>query len=431
MRFFQQPRLRDGILATRLFWPVSCLTRFSKVSGLSERVGSMRSMRWLGIFLTTAFVLLSGCGHGGSNAPASITLNYSAPSAVYTKGVAATVNYPMLRNGSVTAYTVSPTLPAGLALDPSTGMIAGIPTVVAAQASYTVTAWYAGGSATAILSITVNDQPPSALSYSASTATYTAGLPIAANTPTNSGGTVVSYSVSPNLPAGLILSKTSGIVSGTPSVAAVAAGYTVTAVNSGGSTTAVLTIKVANSPLSTAPPMGLSYRVPAPVFATGVPIVPDGPASGPSGVTYTISPALPQGLSMDPTTGIVSGTPSAASSATASPVTVDYEVTAGGLSAPLTITLYNNSPSTLSVGQLVANMNQFVTPLAPANSIFQFLDTGLKVSDPLNTNIPTVEWMAGQAVSTAISPDGTTLLVLTSGFNRVFQADSLAWDPAQ
>lgn len=387
-------------------------------------------MHWLGFSLAVVFVLLSGCGHNGSNAPALVTLSYSAPTAVYTKGAAASVDYPTIRNGAVTAYTVSPALPAGLALDPSTGMIAGIPTVLAAQASYAVTAWYTGGSTSAVLSITVNDQQPSALSYTAGTPTYTVGLPIAANNPTNSGGTVVSYSVSPNLPAGMNIRTTSGVISGTPTAAAAGTSYTVTAVNSGGSTTATLSITVNPSPLATAPPAGLAYSVPAPVYATGVRIMPDSPTASLAGVSYTVSPALPQGLSMDPATGIVSGTPSATPSPTASPVTVDYEVTAGGFKAPLTITLYNTSPTTPSVGQSVPNMNQFVTPLAPANSIFQFLDTGLQVSDPLNTNIPTVEWMAGQAVSTAISPDGTTLLVLTSGFNRVFQADSLAWDPA-
>ncbi|MHB1795907.1 MAG: YncE family protein [Acidobacteriaceae bacterium] len=392
----------------------------------------MRSMCWLSFSLTAVSVLLSGCGQSGSYAPASVKFSYSAPAAVFTKGTAASVDYPTVRSGTVTAYTVNPDLPAGLVLHPSTGMITGTPTAVTAQAIYTVTAWYAGGSTTAALSITVNDQPPSALSYSSS-ASYTVGLPIAANAPTNSGGTVVSYSVSPaNLPAGLSLSPTSGIVSGTPSAAVAATSYTVTATNSGGSTTTDLTITVSASPLATASATGLSYSIPAPVYATGLPIVQDGPVASPAGTSYTISPTLPPGLSMASATGNVSGTPSATSSPTASPVTVDYTVTAinsaGRFTTPLTITLYNTSLATPSVGQSVPNMDQFVTPLAPANSTFEFLDTGLQVSDPHNTNIPKVEWMAGQAVSTAISPDGTTLLVLTSGFNRVFQSDSLAWD---
>ncbi len=49
-----------------------------------------------------------------------------------------------------------------------------------------------------------------------------------------------------------------------------------------------------------------------------------------------------------------------------------------------------------------------ITPLAAKGSIFQPLNPGL-VSDPSFT--------VGQAVSTAVSPDGKTLLILTSGYN--------------
>jgi len=43
--------------------------------------------------------------------------------------------------------------------------------------------------------------------------------------------------------------------------------------------------------------------------------------------------------------------------------------------------------------------------------------------------MPPVEWLAGQAVSNAVSPDGNTLLVLTSGFNRVYQGPFPLFDP--
>ncbi len=53
---------------------------------------------------------------------------------------------------------------------------------------------------------------------------------------------------------------------------------------------------------------------------------------------------------------------------------------------------------------------QFITPLAPKGSVFSRLNPGL-------SDFP--DYTVGQAVKTAISPDGNTLLVLTSGFNRL------------
>src|SRR4051794_33613994 len=50
-----------------------------------------------------------------------------------------------------------------------------------------------------------------------------------------------------------------------------------------------------------------------------------------------------------------------------------------------------------------------ITPTAAPGSIFQALNPGLP-SDPTFT--------VGQAVTTAISPDGKTLLILTSGYNK-------------
>ena len=97
-------------------------------------------------------------------------------------------------------------------------------------------------------------QPPSALSYTTGAPDYTKGTPIPANNPTSTGGAVASYSVSPALPAGLSLSTTMGIISGTPTAVAATASYTVTASNSAGSTTASLSITV-----NDAAPAGLAY----------------------------------------------------------------------------------------------------------------------------------------------------------------------------
>lgn len=94
----------------------------------------------------------------------------------------------------------------------------------------------------------VGDLPPSALSYTPSLASGTVGTPISSLTPTVTG-TVTSYSVSPALPLGLTLNASSGVISGTPSVAASSADYTVTATNGTGSTTATVTIEVVAAPV--------------------------------------------------------------------------------------------------------------------------------------------------------------------------------------
>jgi hypothetical protein len=58
--------------------------------------------------------------------------------------------------GSVASYLVSPSLPAGLALNPSTGILSGTPTSSAAQTPYTVTASNTGGETSASIAIVVN-----------------------------------------------------------------------------------------------------------------------------------------------------------------------------------------------------------------------------------------------------------------------------------
>ena len=51
-----------------------------------------------------------------------------------------------------------------------------------------------------------------------------------------------------------------------------------------------------------------------------------------------------------------------------------------------------------------------ITPTAAPGAVFQ----------TLNPDLPGLpDFTAGQAVSTALSPDGKTLLVLTSGYNRM------------
>ena len=82
---------------------------------------------------------------------------------------------------------------------------------------------------------------PSNLSYTPSTVSGTVGAAISSLTPTVTG-TVTNWSVSPLLPAGLSISDTTGVISGTPTaVVWTPVTNTVTASNAGGSTNTTVT----------------------------------------------------------------------------------------------------------------------------------------------------------------------------------------------
>jgi len=241
-----------------------------------------------------------------------------------------------------------------------------------------------------------------ALSYTSATAVYIKGTAITPNSPTSTGGAVTAYSVSPTLPAGLSLSTSTGIISGTPTAVTATASYTVTASNSAGYTTATLTITVI-----VAAPAGLAYTTGTAVYTVGTPITPNSPTSSGGAVTaYSVSPDLPAGLSMDDDTGTITGTPTAVTAKASYTVTASNGT--GSTMATLTITVNAAAAGV----QFIPNMNQWITPLAPAGSQFVPLNTGLTVNGK--------DWLAGQAVTTVVSPDGMTLLVLTSGYNRVY-----------
>jgi hypothetical protein len=184
-------------------------------------------------------------------------LSYSSNPATYTKGTAVAANTPTSSGGAVASHVVSPALPAGLTLNPSTGVISGTPTVATPTASYTFTATNSGGSTNVMLSITVNDAAPTALAYLINPAIYIQGTAIAANDPTSSGGVVLSYAILPKLPGGLTLNPVTGVISGTPSEVSSAASYSVTATNTGGSTSALLSITVVSPYTAWATPYNL------------------------------------------------------------------------------------------------------------------------------------------------------------------------------
>jgi DNA-binding beta-propeller fold protein YncE len=68
-------------------------------------------------------------------------------------------------------------------------------------------------------------------------------------------------------------------------------------------------------------------------------------------------------------------------------------------------------PAAQPSGEALPNLDQQITPLAPAGARFV----------PLNPDLPGKPgWLVDHAVTSATSPDGKTLLILTSGYNRVY-----------
>ncbi len=223
-------------------------------------------------------------------------------------------------------YTVDG-LPAGLYLKPGTNIITGTPTV-AGIFNVTLTATNVLGSDTKTLTLTII---PAA--------------PVITNPGTISGvvGTAFSYGIAASnnpagyavtgLPPGLTLNGLTGVISGTPTTAGTYA-VALTATNAGGSGTATVAIQI---------------LVPAPVLTSAA------SAQGRVGMAFTFqvtatntptsygADGLPAGLSIDPVTGLISGTPTTAGTYA---VTVNATNSNRTVTAPLSLTIADSAPIT-------------------------------------------------------------------------------------
>lgn len=70
-------------------------------------------------------------------------------------------SYSVTNNGTASTYTVSPSLPSGITLNSTTGLISGTPSTVQSSTTYTLTATNDLGNSTATFTITVTEIPSS------------------------------------------------------------------------------------------------------------------------------------------------------------------------------------------------------------------------------------------------------------------------------
>ena len=108
----------------------------------------------------------------------------------------------------------------------------------------TYTATDGTNQATATRTVNVVDTTAPIISISHTTVTATAGTAIADITITSSGGDVDSYNIAPAIGNGLMFNTSAGTISGTPTMVAEAVAYTITATNSTGMNSAMVTITV-------------------------------------------------------------------------------------------------------------------------------------------------------------------------------------------
>ena len=297
---------------------------------------------------TATYTITANNTGGSATTTVEITVNDVIPSVItysgspftLTNGVAMSADVPTSSGGAVDSWSISPTLPAGLTFDTATGEISGTPTVISPLTTYTITAMNTGGSDSATITLEVNDEAPSSISYSGSPFTLTNNTAMTSVTPTSTGGPVVSWTISPALPAGLVLDTSTGEISGTPIVVSASTTYTVTATNTGGNATTIVNISI----IDLVPVIDYSINdlnLVNNTVSSDLPLAPS--ITGPGDIiSWSINPALPSGLAFDNATGVISGTPTDLLSR--SMYTVTGVNSGGSISVHINITIVDEVP---------------------------------------------------------------------------------------
>ncbi len=205
---------------------------------------------------------------------------------------------------------MSGTLPVGLTLNASTGVVSGTPTVAtSAQVTFKVTD-SSNPTLTQSATLTLAIAPAPLVITSTFLPNGQVGSPYSSTLAATGGTTPLTWSLtSGTLPAGLSLIAATGTISGTPTAIAAKAPLTFKVTDSGNpilTQSATLTLAIAPAPLvitTTSLPNGqVGSPYSATLSATG----------GTTPLTWSLtSGTLPAGLSLIAATGTMSGTPSA------------------------------------------------------------------------------------------------------------------------
>ncbi len=269
---------------------------------------------------------------------------------VTTSLPAGTVNYgysaPLQAAGGVLPYTwsLNGTLPPGLNLDTNSGLISGTPTMPGNDYTFNVQVTDSESPAQAAvrqLSITVNSTLSQLTITTTTLPNGSQNSPYNANLAASGGVTPYTWSISSGtLPTGLTLNSSTGAITGTPRGAGVS-NFTVKVTDSESPA------QNATQPLS----ITINPAVPLSISTT---TLPDGTAGSPYSAPITAiggvypytwsvtSGKIPDGLTLNSSTGILAGTPQNVGVSNFTVQVVDSETPPVTASAQLTLTI--NSP---------------------------------------------------------------------------------------
>jgi hypothetical protein len=313
------------------------------------------------INMTITNYIIYGNNSGGSSiAGLSITvlepaptIDYQTENLILTRGEAMpSPLHAIFGGGAVASFTVTPELPDGLNF--TNGTIFGTPTVNSTIVQYNISAINNGGSDYFLLNITIRE-PVANLSAEQTYFELTRGENEMNLTLNNTGGMVAIWEIAPELPAGLIFGN--GTITGTPTVNASLATYTIWGNNTGGSASILVNIRVFE------PAANISYRRSDFTLINGqdnLYIAPDLLGGNPE--TWEFEPELPAGITFS--NGVFSGVPK--DNLTTTTFTI-WANNSGG-SATATITLTIDQPFFVvryPVTILVLNTSEDMPVLAP------------------------------------------------------------------
>lgn len=245
---------------------------------------------------------------------------------------------PLVSGGSTDGplvWSVTPSLPSGLVLNTTTGIVTGSPAAgTAGSYSYTLAVRDVAGGAGAVPSpcpLTITDQPsvfcPQTLAWDVDFAGYSSVIRAIGGS--NPASLVIDIPTG-TIPTGLVFTPQTRSISGTPTAIGIF-NFTVRATDSlGGTSSATCSITITPFPVAVCPSLQngeVTVRYSSNLTISG----------GSGSPTYAIvSGALPQGLTLTPSTGQISGVPTRAQLAV---FNITVQDSAGAVSAPVSCSI--------------------------------------------------------------------------------------------